>query len=79
MPKDLLFHLNIEESFNCVKRKLSCKTNLLMWAGLRHSIPINLKLDTSQNFLAPSPNFKIKNNTFDVTEKSQEILYFINQ
>ena len=74
MPKDLLFHLNIEESFNCIKRKLSCETNLLMWAGLRHSIPINLKLDTSQNFLAPSPNFKIKNNTFDVTEKSQEIL-----
>ena len=46
--KYLLFHLNIEESFNCVKRKVSCKTNLLMWAG--HSIPINLKLDTSEFF-----------------------------
>ena len=51
--KDLLFHLNIEESFNCVARKLS-KTNLLMWAGLRHSIPINLKLDTPQNSPAPT-------------------------
>ena len=73
--KDLLFHLNIEESFNCVKRKLSCKTNLLMWAGLRYSIPINLKLDTSQNFLAPSPIFKIKNNTFDETEKKSRDYY----
>ena len=42
-----------------LSRKLSCKTNLLMWAGLRHSIPINLKLDTSQNFLAPTPILKI--------------------
>ena len=57
--KDLLFHLNIEESFNYVTRKLS-KTNLLMWAGLRHSIPINLKLDTPQNSLAPTPIPKIK-------------------
>ena len=40
--KDLLFHLNIEESFNCVTHKLS-KTNLLMWAGVRHSILINPK------------------------------------
>ena len=69
--------MNIEESFNCVKRKLSCKTNLLMWAGLRHSIPINLKLDTSQNVLAPSPNFKIKNNTFDVTEKKSRDYYIL--
>ena len=58
--KDLLFHLNSEESFNCVTRKLS-KTNLLMWAGLRHSIPINLKLDTPENSLAPTPIIKIKN------------------
>ena len=48
-----------------------------MWAGLRHSIPINLKLDTSQNFLAPSPNFKIKNNTFDVTEKKSRDYYIL--
>ena len=75
--KDLLFHLNIQESFNCVKRKLSCKTNLLLWAGLRHSIPINLKLDTSQNFLAPTPILKIKNNTFDVTEKKSRDYYIL--
>lgn len=72
--KDLLFHLNIEESFNCVTRKLS-KTNLLMWAGLRHSIPINLKLDTPQNSPAPTPILKIKNNTFDVTEKKSRDYY----
>ena len=46
-----------------------------MWAGLRYSIPINLKLDTSQNFLAPSPIFKIKNNTFDETEKKSRDYY----
>ena len=66
--KGLLFHLNIEESFNCIKRKFS-KTNLLMWAGLRHSIPINLKLDTPQNSLAPTPILKIKNN-----KRNQEII-----
>ena len=45
--KDLLFHLNIKESFNFIKHKLS-KTNLLYltWAGLCHSITIKLKLDT---------------------------------
>lgn len=50
-----------------------------MWAGLHHSIQINLKLDTYQNFLAPTPILKIKNDTFDVTEKqsrdhTQEII-----
>ena len=48
-----------------------------MWAGLHHSIPINLKLDTSRNFLAPSPLFKIKNNTFDVTEKKSRDYYIL--
>ena len=69
--KDLLFHLNIEESFNCVPRKLS-KTNLLMWAGLCHSIPINLTLDTPQNSPAPTPILKIRNNTFDVMKKPRD-------
>ena len=69
------FILNIEESFNCVTRKLS-KTNLLMWAELRHSILINLKLDTPQNSLAPTLTLKIKNNTFDVIEKNQEIIIY---
>ena len=67
--KDLLSHLNIEESFNCINKRKFSKTNLLMWAGLRHSIPINLKLDTPQNSLAPTPIPKMKNNTFDVTKK----------
>lgn len=50
-----------------------------MWAGLHHSIQINLKVDTYQNFLAPTPILKIKHDTFDVTEKqsrdhTQEII-----
>ena len=43
-----------------------------MWAGLRHSIPINLKLDTRQN--SPILKIKKKDNTFDVTGKNQEIV-----
>ena len=60
-----------------LSRKLSYKANLLMWAGLRHSIPIHLKLDTSQNFLAPTPILKIKDNTFDVTEKKSRDYYIL--
>ena len=65
--------MNIEESFNCVTRKLS-KTNISIWAGLRHSIPINLKLDTPRNSLAPQI-LKIKNNTFDVIKKNSTDYY----
>ena len=59
-----------------IKRKLS-KANLLIRAGLRHSRPINLKLDTytPQNSLAPTPILKIKNNTFDVTKKKSRDYY----
>ena len=46
-----------------------------MWAGLRHSIPINLKLDTPENSLASTPILKIKNNTFDVIEKKSRDYY----
>ena len=46
-----------------------------MWAGLRHSIPINLNLDTPQNSPAPTPILKIKNNTFDVTKKKSRDYY----
>ena len=74
--KDLLLKLNTEESFNCIKRKVG-KTNLLMWAGLRHSIPINLKLhvDTPQKSLAPTPILKMKNVTFIVSEKKSRDYY----
>ena len=74
---DLLFKSNTEESFNCIKRKVG-KTNLLMWAaGLRHSIPINLKLqvDSPQKSLAPTPILKRKNNTFDVSERKSRDYY----
>ena len=74
--KDLLFKLNTEESLNCIKSKVG-KTNLLMWTGLRHSVPINLKLhvDTPQKSLAPAPILKMKNNTFDVSEKKSRDYY----
>ena len=48
-----------------------------MWAGLRHSIPINLKLhvDTPQKSLAPTPILKMKNDTFIVSEKKSRDYY----
>ena len=36
---------------------------------------MNLKLDTPQNSLAPTPILKIKNNTFDVIEKKSRDYY----
>ena len=48
-----------------------------MWEGLRHSIPINLKLhvDTSQKSLAPTPILKMKYDTFVVSEKKSRDYY----
>ena len=39
---DLLFDLNITESFNTISKKID-KPNFLVWAGLRHAIPSHLK------------------------------------
>ena len=39
---DLLFHLNNTDSFNIISKKIS-KTNVLIWAGLRHSVPITFE------------------------------------
>ena len=35
---DLLFHLNNTDSFNIISKKIS-RINVLIWAGLRHSVP----------------------------------------
>ena len=39
---DLLFHLNNTDSLNIISKKIS-RINVLIWAGLRHSVPSLLK------------------------------------
>ena len=39
---DLLFEIDTTNSFTIVSNKIS-KINYLLWAGLRHSVPTNLK------------------------------------
>lgn len=64
--KDLLFELNTNDSFNILSKKIA-KTNFLVWAGLRHSIP-------SAN-LPDSPSVMIGNKVFDVLEKKAKDYY----
>ena len=47
---DLLFELSTIDLFNNISKKIK-KTNFLVWAGLRHSIPSHLKNNSS----APPP------------------------
>ena len=65
--KDLLFNTDATKSFKIVSSKIS-KTNFLIWAGLRHSVPSYLKTDTS----VPSEIslcLTIENIDFDVLQK----------
>ena len=71
--QDLLFSLNIEDSFCHWSHKIS-KTNFLQWAGLRHSIPSSLKI-TSPCPSTASPLFSIDDNIFDVTKKKSKDYY----
>ena len=45
---DLSFDLNNKDSFSLVSNRIS-KTNFLVWAGLRHSIPSILKNSTHKS------------------------------
>ena len=44
--KNLLFHLSNTDSFNIITKKIS-RTNVLIWAGLGHSVPTHLKTTNS--------------------------------
>ena len=74
--KDLLFDLNITESYNIISRKIA-KTNFLVWAGLRQVIPSHLKSKSKTNnhtFLAGPPSLIINNNVFDILRKNQKTI-----
>ena len=64
---DLSFDLNNKDSFSLVSNRIS-KTNFLVWAGLRHSIPSILKNCTHKSTTGEL-SLKIDDNIFDVTKK----------
>ena len=74
---DLLFELSTIDSFNKISKKTK-KTNFLVWAALRHSIPQHLKNNSSA--LPPfcstaSPTLTINGKVFDVLEKKSKDYY----
>ena len=77
--KDLLFEMSTTDSFNIVSKKI-VKTNFLVSAGLRHSIPSHLKTNNTAANLLDSPSVMIGNKVFDVLEKKAKDYYalFIN-
>ena len=74
---DLLFDLNITESYNIISEKID-KTNFLVWAGLRHAIPSHLKSKPKTNnhtFWEGPPSLIINNNVFDILRKKSKYYY----
>ena len=69
---DLLLHLNNTDSFKIIENKIY-KTNLLIWTGLRHSVPKYLKESNVQ--LIPLCSFNIEDSAFDVTKKKSKHSY----
>ena len=60
-------------AFTHLSNKIN-KTNFLQWAGLRHSIPSQLRYaDVPLSTLSPS--FTFKNNTFDIRQKRSKDYY----
>ena len=70
---DLSFDLNDKDSFSLVCNRIS-KTNCLVWAGLRHSIPSILKNCTHKSTTGEL-SLKIDDNIFDVTKKKSKDYY----
>ena len=67
--------MSITDSFNIISKKIA-KTNFLVWAGLRHSIPSHLKTNNTEANLRTSPSLKmIGNKVFDVLEKKAKDYY----
>ena len=67
---DLLFDLDNVQSFNKVARNIA-RNNILMWIGLRHSVPSSLS-HTNDHPMITNPSFKYSNCLFDVTKKKSK-------
>ena len=68
--RDRLFNRNINVAFTHLSNKIN-KTNFLQWAGLRHSIPSQLRF-TNVPLSTLSPSFTFENNTFNIRQKRSE-------
>ena len=72
LVSDLLFNLTNTESFNIIRNRID-KTNFLIWAGLRHAVPRELKNNTTPRTISLS--FDINNNVFDISKKRSKHYY----
>ena len=72
---DLLFHLNNTDSFNIISKTIS-RTNVLIWAGLRHSVPSHLKTTNCTSSTTPL-SFRIDNKDFDALKKKSKDYYLL--
>ena len=72
---DLLFHLNSMDSFNIISKKIS-RTNVLIWAGLRHSVPSHLKTTNRTSSTTPL-SFRIDNKDFNALKKKSKEFYLL--
>ena len=70
---DLHFNLNNIESFNMITNTIS-KTNFLIWTGLRHSVPFDLR-QTNCHPSITDPSFNISNGLFDISKKKSKDYY----
>ena len=72
---DLLFHLNNMDSFNIISKKIS-RINVLIWAGLRHSVPSHLTT-TNRTFSMTPLSFRIDKKDFDALKKKSKYYYLL--
>ena len=70
---DLLLDLDSVQSFNKATRNIA-RNNILIWTGLRHSVPSDLRHINSHHMIT-NPSFKYSNCLFDVTKKKSKEYY----
>ena len=70
---DLQLHKSVNDSFHLILEMIS-KTNFLVWAGLRHSIPHSLKSSTYNAAIGPL-QLILEDNIFDVSKKKSKDYY----
>ena len=70
---DLVLDLDNVQSFHRAARNIT-RNNILMWTGLRLSVPSDLR-HTTYHLVITNPSFKYSNCSFDVTKKKSKEYY----
>ena len=70
---NILLHLDNIESFKAIRHKMN-KGNFLIWTGLRHSIPPNLKIAKGK-FTRGNPSLRCGDDIFDITNRKSKDHY----